>query len=163
MARRVATDLVRHVLIVGAGIGGLSAALALQRHGFRASLYERASAPNELGAGVLMTSNAIHGLNFLGVSDQIIASSNRSRGHEYRHYHTGEVLQRRPPRRRMRRATALAFTTFTARTCMARSSLRCWRMILTASTAGTPSLLLPRVKRASSRGLRTALASPATL
>jgi salicylate hydroxylase len=96
MARRLATDPVRHLLVVGAGIGGLSAALALQRHGFRVALYERASAPNELGAGVLMTSNAIHGLNFLGVSDQIIASSNRSRGHEYRHYHTGEVLQRRP-------------------------------------------------------------------
>ena len=53
--------------------------------------------PNELGAGVLMTPNAIHGLNFLGVGDQITASSSRSRGHEYRHYRTGEVLQRRPP------------------------------------------------------------------
>ena len=97
MMRGLATDPVRHVLVVGAGIGGLSAALALQRHGFRASLYERVGAPNELGAGVLMTPNAIHGLKFLGVGDQVTACSILSRGHEYRHYRTGEVLQRRPP------------------------------------------------------------------
>ena len=97
MMRGLATDPVRHVLVVGAGIGGLSAALALQRHGFRASLYERAGALNEVGAGVLMTPNAIHGLKFLGVGDQVTACSIRSRGHKYRHYRTGEVLQRRPP------------------------------------------------------------------
>ena len=95
--RNLADDPVRHVLVVGAGIGGLSAALALQRNGFRASLYERASAPHELGAGVLMTPNALHGLTFLGIGDQVTMSSSRSRGHEYRHYRTGEVLRRRPP------------------------------------------------------------------
>ena len=36
MMRNLADDPVRHVLVVGAGIGGLSAALALQRNGFRA-------------------------------------------------------------------------------------------------------------------------------
>jgi salicylate hydroxylase len=85
------------ILIVGAGIGGLSAALALQRQGFRVSLYERANELGELGAGVLMTPNAIHGLNFLRIGDQITAAANHSRGHEYRHYRTGELLQRRPP------------------------------------------------------------------
>ena len=95
--RSLANDPVRHVLVVGAGIGGLSAALALQRNGFRASLYERAGAPHELGAGVLMTPNALHGLTFLGIGDQVTMSSSRSRGHEYRHYRTGEVLQTRPP------------------------------------------------------------------
>ena len=75
----------------------MSAALALQRNGFRASLYERAGAPHELGAGVLMTPNALHGLTFLGIGDQVTMSSSRSRGHEYRHYRTGEVLQTRPP------------------------------------------------------------------
>jgi salicylate hydroxylase len=95
--RGSSTDPVRHVLIVGAGIGGLSAALALQRHGFRASLYERASALSELGAGVLMTPNAIHGLKFLGVGDQVTQSASRSRGHEYRHYRSGALLQRRRP------------------------------------------------------------------
>ncbi|HKO72995.1 MAG TPA: FAD-dependent monooxygenase [Bradyrhizobium sp.] len=97
MVRSLAKYPVRHVLVVGAGIGGLSAALALQRHGVRASLYERARAATEFGAGVVMTPNAIQGLNFLGVGDQVTESSSRSRGHEYRHYRTGEVLQRRPP------------------------------------------------------------------
>jgi 2-polyprenyl-6-methoxyphenol hydroxylase-like FAD-dependent oxidoreductase len=95
--RGLAADPIQHVLVVGSGIGGLSAALALQRHGFRVSLYERASVANELGAGVVLTPNAIHGLKYLGVGDQVIAHSSQSRGHEYRHYRSGEVLQRRPP------------------------------------------------------------------
>jgi len=44
-----------------------------------------------------MTPNALHGLTFLGIGDQVTMSSSRSRGHEYRHYRTGEVLQTRPP------------------------------------------------------------------
>jgi 2-polyprenyl-6-methoxyphenol hydroxylase-like FAD-dependent oxidoreductase len=97
MMRSLASGPVRHVFVVGAGIGGLSAALALQRLGVRVSLYERGNAANELGAGVLVTPNAIHGLKFLGVDKQVTMSSSRSRGHEYRHFGTGEVLQRRPP------------------------------------------------------------------
>jgi salicylate hydroxylase len=96
MLQTLGSDPPPHFIVVGAGIGGLSAALALQRYGFRASLYERATAAQELGAGVLMTPNAIHGLNFLGVGDKVTAFSNRSRGHEYRHYRTGDVLRRLP-------------------------------------------------------------------
>jgi len=41
-----------HALIAGAGIGGLSAALTLQRAGFRVSLFERAKILEEVGAGL---------------------------------------------------------------------------------------------------------------
>jgi 2-polyprenyl-6-methoxyphenol hydroxylase-like FAD-dependent oxidoreductase len=30
-----------HVIVIGAGIGGLTAALSLQRHGFKVSVYEQ--------------------------------------------------------------------------------------------------------------------------
>jgi salicylate hydroxylase len=87
----------RHrVIVIGAGIGGLSAALALQRQGLRVSVYEQTQALKEAGAGLVLTPNAIHGLNFLGVGADVTAASNLSRGHQYRHYRTGEVLRRRP-------------------------------------------------------------------
>jgi 2-polyprenyl-6-methoxyphenol hydroxylase-like FAD-dependent oxidoreductase len=41
-----------HVIIVGPGIGGLTAALSLQRHGMRVSVYEQASELREFGAGL---------------------------------------------------------------------------------------------------------------
>ncbi|MGA3303143.1 MAG: FAD-dependent monooxygenase [Methylovirgula sp.] len=47
-----------HALIAGAGIGGLSAALALQRAGFRVSLFERAKILEEVGAGLQISPNA---------------------------------------------------------------------------------------------------------
>ena len=82
-------------MIVGAGIGGLTAALSLQRHGVRVSVYEQASELKEFGAGLMVTPNAMHALDFLGVGGAIAATSNVSPGVLIKHYHTGEVLQRR--------------------------------------------------------------------
>jgi 2-polyprenyl-6-methoxyphenol hydroxylase-like FAD-dependent oxidoreductase len=56
-----------HILIIGAGIGGLTAALSLQRQGFLVSVYERAPDLHEFGAGLIVTPNAMHALDFLGV------------------------------------------------------------------------------------------------
>ena len=85
-----------HVLIIGAGIGGLTAALSLQRHGFRVSVYEQASKLGEVGAGLIVTPNAMHALYFLGVGDAIAAASNLSAELQIRHYQTGKVLHRKP-------------------------------------------------------------------
>jgi NADPH-dependent 2,4-dienoyl-CoA reductase/sulfur reductase-like enzyme len=67
-----------HVIVIGAGIGGLTAALSLQRHGFKVSVYEQASELREFGAGLLVTPNAMHALEFLGVGEVIAATSNVS-------------------------------------------------------------------------------------
>ncbi len=45
------------VLIIGAGIGGLSAALALRRTGFEVHVHERADEIKETGAGLTLTEN----------------------------------------------------------------------------------------------------------
>ena len=58
-------------LIVGAGIGGLAAALALRRAGWEARVYERAAEPRELGFGLLLAPNALAALQELGVVDVV--------------------------------------------------------------------------------------------
>ncbi len=83
------------VIIIGAGIGGLAAALSLQRHGMRASVYEQAPELREFGAGLMVTPNAMHALDFLGVGDAIAATSNVSAGLLIKHYRTGEALEHR--------------------------------------------------------------------
>jgi salicylate hydroxylase len=55
------------VLIAGGGIGGLAAALALARKGFRSVVLEQAAQFGELGAGIQIAPNAWHALDALGV------------------------------------------------------------------------------------------------
>jgi 2-polyprenyl-6-methoxyphenol hydroxylase-like FAD-dependent oxidoreductase len=84
------------ISIVGGGIGGLSAALALQHYGFRVSVFEQARELREVGAGVIITPNAMHALNFLGVGERIAAEAGPGEAFATRHFQTGEVLKIRP-------------------------------------------------------------------
>ena len=56
-----------HVLIAGAGIGGLAAALALLRRGFSVEIYEQAAELAEVGAGVQIAANGSRVLIDLGL------------------------------------------------------------------------------------------------
>lgn len=69
----------RTALIVGAGIGGLTAGLALRQAGWTIRIFERASSPRELGFGLGVAPNAIAALRTLGVGDVV-----RARGFEPR-------------------------------------------------------------------------------
>ncbi|WP_226675251.1 FAD-dependent monooxygenase [Mesobacillus jeotgali] len=57
--------------IIGAGIGGLSAAIALQQLGKKVKVFERASELKEMGAGIVLSANAIKALEKLGLADQV--------------------------------------------------------------------------------------------
>src|SRR5262252_1302012 len=59
------------ILIVGGGIGGLSAAAALHACGFAPELIERGDAWRALGAGILMQPNGIRVLHTLGVGTAV--------------------------------------------------------------------------------------------
>ncbi|HEY4923114.1 MAG TPA: FAD-dependent monooxygenase [Roseiarcus sp.] len=58
-------------LIAGAGIGGLTAALALARAGFEAAIFERTAVLEEFGAGLQLTPNATRILARLGALEAI--------------------------------------------------------------------------------------------
>jgi len=59
------------VVIAGGGIGGLAAALALARKGFRSVVLEQAPQFGELGAGIQIAPNAWHALDALGVGGRV--------------------------------------------------------------------------------------------
>ena len=58
-------------LIAGAGIGGLTAALALARAGFEVALFERTAVLEEFGAGLQLTPNATRVLDGLGALEAV--------------------------------------------------------------------------------------------
>ena len=59
----------RHVIVAGAGIGGLTAALALTRAGLRVTVIEQAPVLTETGAGIQLSPNASRVLIDLGLRD----------------------------------------------------------------------------------------------
>jgi 2-polyprenyl-6-methoxyphenol hydroxylase-like FAD-dependent oxidoreductase len=61
--------------IVGGGIGGMAAAVALHRAGFHATVYERAPELREVGAGMMLWPNATRVLRELGLLEKVAAAS----------------------------------------------------------------------------------------
>jgi len=61
----------RDIVIAGAGIGGLTAALALAARGFRTIVCERAERLSEVGAGIQLTPNAGRILDTLGLGEAL--------------------------------------------------------------------------------------------
>ena len=57
-------------LVVGGGIGGLAAALALVRQGYRVKVLEQAAEIGEIGAGIQLGPNAFHAFDALGVGEK---------------------------------------------------------------------------------------------
>lgn len=64
-----------HIAVVGGGIGGLAAALAVARNGHRVTLVERAARFGEIGAGLQLAPNASLALEELGVLDAVQRSA----------------------------------------------------------------------------------------
>ncbi|MDO0937262.1 FAD-dependent monooxygenase [Streptomyces sp. DG2A-72] len=62
----------RRVLIAGGGIGGLAAALALQRKGFDPLVFERAEELRDGGAGLHVWTNGVLALDHLGLADKVL-------------------------------------------------------------------------------------------
>ena len=79
------------VVIVGAGIGGLTAALALLKRGLDVEVYEQASELKEVGAGIQISSNGTRVLYALGLEDALERVQVLPSQRQIRHWSTGET------------------------------------------------------------------------
>lgn len=63
----------RRAVVVGGGIGGVAAAVALHRHGWEIVVLERAPELGEVGAGLTLMANALRALDAIGVGEAVRA------------------------------------------------------------------------------------------
>jgi 2-polyprenyl-6-methoxyphenol hydroxylase-like FAD-dependent oxidoreductase len=61
-------------VIIGAGIGGLTTAIALAQQGIQTAIYEQARELNDIGAGIWVAPNGLKVFDKLGLATQIIDS-----------------------------------------------------------------------------------------
>src|SRR4051794_14738631 len=67
-------------LIIGGGVGGLSAGIALRRAGWDVAVFERAPAFGAVGAGLTLWANAVKALDSLGVGPALREGSRKTAG-----------------------------------------------------------------------------------
>ena len=80
------------VLIIGAGLGGLTTAIALLQRGFHVRVYEQAPELKEMGAGLTLATTAMRVFHELGLWPQMAAIATRGVSVAFVHYATGELL-----------------------------------------------------------------------
>ena len=81
----------KKVVVVGAGIGGLTAALALLARGIDDEVYEQSGDLREVGAGIQISSNGTRVLFALGLEAALAHVQVRPERRELRHWSTGET------------------------------------------------------------------------
>ena len=70
-------------IIVGGGIGGLTAALMLHARGIECEVYERSDAVRELGGGINTLPHAIKALKDLGLLERALAELHEQLDHHF--------------------------------------------------------------------------------
>lgn len=80
------------VAVVGAGIGGLTLAIALGARGVPVEVYEQATELGEVGAAVGLAANGVRLLRELGIDADLAAVSARPTSLQFRRWDTGELI-----------------------------------------------------------------------
>jgi salicylate hydroxylase len=88
------TDAPLKVAVIGGGIGGLTAAVALRRSGLAVDVYEQAPELTEVGGGINMGPNATRILRRLGLAEGLDREGVRPVGSHQRRWQDGRTLQR---------------------------------------------------------------------
>ncbi|MGD9865659.1 MAG: FAD-dependent monooxygenase [Pseudodonghicola sp.] len=84
------------IAVAGGGVGGMTAALALQARGHQVKIYERARAFGRIGADVNLTPNAVHALDGVGVGAALRATGARAEFRISRMWDDGRETSRLP-------------------------------------------------------------------
>ncbi len=72
-------------LVIGAGIGGLTAGIALRQAGYEVEVYDRVRELRPVGAGISLWSNGVKVLNRLGLGEKMAVIGGQMDRMEYRH------------------------------------------------------------------------------
>ncbi|WP_179957439.1 FAD-dependent oxidoreductase [Exilibacterium tricleocarpae] len=80
------------VIVIGAGIAGLTAAACLLKNGYRVRVYEQSDHLSELGAGIQISANAGRVLHHLGLEEQLRQASSAPLTWLTRVFDSGEVI-----------------------------------------------------------------------
>jgi 2-polyprenyl-6-methoxyphenol hydroxylase-like FAD-dependent oxidoreductase len=84
------------IAVIGAGIGGLAAALSLHRAGYDVHVYEQARRLSEVGAGIQVSPNASRVLERLGLAEDLAAMGVRPLAWHQRRWDDGRTLLHTP-------------------------------------------------------------------
>ncbi len=82
------------VIVIGAGIGGASAGIALKRLGHEVEIYEQVTENKPVGAAISVWPNGVKALQWLGLGEQTAALGGRVEFMSYREAFTGETMCR---------------------------------------------------------------------
>ncbi len=84
------------IAVIGAGIGGLAVAAALQRQGIAVDIYEQAARFARIGAGIQMSPNAMRVLSGLGLEKPLLETAFAPHSSLNREFDSGEVTNEFP-------------------------------------------------------------------
>jgi salicylate hydroxylase len=84
------------VAIIGGGIGGLAAAVALHRRGLDVTVYEQSASLGEIGAGIGLSPNAIKACRALGIESQVVSVGCAAEWQIMRSGLSGRKISRQP-------------------------------------------------------------------
>ena len=79
----------QRIAIVGAGLGGLAAAIALRQQDFEADVYEQAPELGAFGAGINLSANAVKVFEAYGLKGRLHEVSFEPEGHAWRNWTSG--------------------------------------------------------------------------
>lgn len=82
----------KRIGVIGAGLGGLSVGGFLQRAGFDVKIYEQAPTFSRIGAGIILSANAMKAFRRLQVEDDLLRTGIKPRGYISRAWDTGETM-----------------------------------------------------------------------
>jgi 6-hydroxynicotinate 3-monooxygenase len=80
------------IAVIGAGQGGLSVAGFLQRAGFPVTVYEQAPAFSRIGAGIILSANAMKAFRRLGIEQDLIETGIKPESYVSRAWDSGETM-----------------------------------------------------------------------